>query len=130
VVDAQGPAEADQSVFALAAIEDLFAPGALFAVAATIFGILLKLINDDKDRIRLFFAVAETPWWPAYARLLAGLSSAFDQFFGRKLLGWRAFERCLFLALIYPYVALIFWMFFFREARDLKIKYPVWSPCC
>lgn len=59
---AQETAEAGATIFGFALSMDFLAPGALFALASTVFGILLKAIKDDKDRIRLFFLLEETPW--------------------------------------------------------------------
>jgi len=55
---------------------DLIAPGALIAVASCIFGLILKIIIDDTDRIRLFFLLEETLFWTAYRRFLNRLSGA------------------------------------------------------
>jgi len=106
---AQETAEVGATIFGVALSMDFLAPGAFFALASTVFGVLLKLIKDDKDRIRLFFLLEETPWWAAYARLLGALSSALDSFFGKRLFGWRAFDRCLVLAFIYPGLTLMIW---------------------
>ena len=98
-------AETGELAFAIGA--DLLAPGFLFALASTIFCVFVRLIKDEKDRIRLFFLLEEAPWWSAYAQLLAALSSVFDRYFGKKLFGLRSFYRCLVLAFIYPVVALL-----------------------
>ncbi len=117
---AQETAEAGATIFGFALSMDFLAPGALFALASTVFGILLKLIKDDRDRIRVFFLLDETPWWAAYARLLGALSSALDRFFGKRLFGWRAFDRCLVLAFIYLFLALMFWLGFFLSVTNAE----------
>lgn len=100
-------AAAETAAVGFAIGADLLAPGFLFALASTIFVVLLKLIKDERDRIRMFFLLEEAPWWSAYARLLAVLSSVFDHYFGKKLFGLRSFDQCLVLAFVYPFVALL-----------------------
>ncbi len=42
-----------------------------------------------------------------YTRWLGFGARALDLFFGPRLLGWRAFDRCVALALLYPIVFLL-----------------------
>jgi len=72
-----------------------------------IFTTVAKLLKDDKDHIRLFVWLADVPWWDYYAGQVKRINEKLDNFFGIELLSWYSFNRCIIIALIYPFIALV-----------------------
>ncbi|MEM8699967.1 MAG: hypothetical protein AAGF44_12395, partial [Pseudomonadota bacterium] len=51
------------------------------------------------DRLRRRALSAES-----YRRSLEARSAGWDRFFGERLIGWKSFSRCLFIAFVYPFL--------------------------
>ena len=63
--------------------------------------LLMKAIEDEPSRRRLAALLDEESPWARYRDLLKGGLARLDRFFGRPW-SWRAFDRCLLLAFVYP----------------------------
>jgi len=61
-------------------------------------------LDDCAERDALLAHRADGPG-QIYRGALLGVTQWADRFYGTKKLGWRAFERCLTLAFVYPVVA-------------------------
>jgi len=73
---------------------------------------LLILVIADKPSYDLMTGWMGERRRALYLRGLDGAEAALRRFFGTRLLGWRAFDRCLLLAYLYPiFFLLLAWVF-------------------
>ena len=85
-------------------------------VAASVAGIalsgLLIAVIADKPSYDLITGWMAERRRALYRGWLEGAENGLRRFFGQNLLGWRAFDRCLLLALVYPiFLLLLAWLF-------------------
>ncbi len=84
----------------------LFGGGAVFT-----YKMILNVVKDDTDRIRVFFWVGEKRWWDGYKALLEILNNSLNVFFGEKLISTKSWLSTMRLAWVYPYL----FLFLFTE---------------
>jgi hypothetical protein len=74
-------------------------------------GLLIAVLNDPKSYDLIAGWMGERRR-VVYRRWLGRADAGLRGFFGRRMLGWRAFERCLLLAYLYPvFLLLVAWVF-------------------
>ena len=81
--------------------------GTALALAAVVVALLIFLLPDDRSyRQLLGYALRPAS---LYLRLMGWAQGRLDDFFG-GLLSWRAFDRCLLIAFLYPvFLLLLAW---------------------